>query len=349
MNGKRYIFPTQTTDKKELENKIVLLKAGILDGSLNLEREAKILKTFKYYSEIYLNTKSVKPSTKNIYNNMLKRWNKHFAKREVDTIKPSEIKSILYGFNVGSGKSKQYLSMVRGVFYEAILDEAIINNPCANIKPPRNITKKEIFPFELDEVNRILEGANGWFKNYLATAFYTGARSGELYALKWQNIDFRKKRIYIDASRGEYEEGTTKTGKTRYVPIFDKLIEYLKNQELLTGMKTYVFLTEHGKNLLPSNVQKFYWKPLLFRLKIPYRKIYTTRHTFATTLLNSGKFNLNQIASLLGHSNIGMLIRHYNKYIEDENNRIDTSLNPFSMNSDDNFCDSFCDSSPLSA
>jgi len=329
VNNKRYIFPTNSIDKKEVKKKLILLKAGLLDGSITLEKEEKQVKTFVHYSELFINTKVLKPSTLNIYKNMLNRWNRYFGKRDIDTIKPSEIKNVLYNFNVGSGKAKQYLSMIRNVFNEALLDDTIVNNPCDKIKPPRDISKKEIFPFEHDEVVTILNGADGWFKNFLATAFYTGARSGELYALKWQNVDFHKKRIYINASRGDYEEGSTKTGKDRYIPIFDILIPYLKNQQLITGTKTYVFLTAYNNNLVPSNILRYHWKPLLQKVKISYRKIYSTRHTFATTLLNSGKFSLNQIASLLGHTNIQMLIKHYNKYIEDENSKIDTSLNPF--------------------
>ena len=335
VNSKRYIFPTNLSDKKEVEKKLILLKAGLLNGSITLEKEEdKQIITFKHYSEIFISTKVLKPSTITQYQHMINRWNRHFRKRDINTIKPSEIKSVLYNFNVGSAKAKQYLSMARGIFNEAILDNVIPTNPCDKIKPPRDISKKDIFPFEQDEVVTILEKSNGWFKNFLATAFYTGARSGELYALKWQNVDFTKKRIYIDASRGDYEEGTTKTGKGRYLPIFDSLVSYLKAQKMVTGMKTYVFLTEYNKNLTPSNVRTYHWIPLLKRIKIPYRKIYSTRHTFATTLLNSGKFSLNQIASLLGHTNIQMLIRHYNKFIEDENTKIDTSINPF--------CDSFC-------
>ena len=259
-------------------------------------------------------------------------WIRNFNGRDITTIKASEIKNCLIG--IKHGRYKTLLSVLKQILDEACLDEALTANPCDNIKPPKNYIK-EIVPFDQDEMENIILNANGWFKNFLATAFYTGVRTGELFALKWQNIDFDKKRFYIDSTRGDYIEGTTKTGKGRYIPMFDILIPYLKEQKCKTGMKTYVFLTDNGKNLKPSNLRAYLWKPLLKRLNIPYRKIYITRHTFATMLLNSGDFSLNQIASILGHSNIGMLVKHYNKFIQDENTKVDTTLDPFSSN----FCD----------
>ncbi len=337
VNSKRHIFPTKTTDIKEAENKLVLLKAGLLDGSIVLDKD-ETNKVFNYYSDIYLNTRQLKPSTMRLYTIAVNMWDKNFNNRDIQTIKASEIKNCLVG--IKHGRYKTLLSVLKQIFDEACLDEVIKVNPCDNIKPPKNYVE-EIVPFEQDEMEIIINSSNGWFKNFLATAFYTGARTGELFALKWQNVDFNKKRIYIDSTRGDYSEGTTKTGKGRYVPIFDILISYLKVQKGLTGMKTYVFLTDYGKNLKPSNVRAYLWKPLLKRLHIPYRKMYITRHTFATVLLNSGDFNLNQIASMLGHTNIGMLIKHYNKFIQDENTKVDTTLNPF--------CNSFCNIDSMSA
>jgi integrase len=337
VNGNRHRFATKLNKyvKKnwDIAKKEVLpeFRSKILSGEIDLKKEVNYTKNFEYYSELYLKTKekTVKPSTYKKYVNVVSMWNDIFKYREIKSIKPGEIKHIIYSYSIKGSSVKQYLSNLRGIFDEALDDEEILANPCERIKPPRDLAKEEIYPFEQDEVFRILESAGGWFANFLATGFYTGARVGELYALKWQNVDFRKKRIMIDSTRGDYIEGTTKTNSCRYVPLFDNLIPYLKHQKGLTGMKTYVFLTDKGKNLHPSNVREYMWKPLLRRLNIPYRTLYQTRHTFATTLLNSGKFSMNEVAKILGHSTVQMLIKHYNKFLEDEISKIDTSFDVF--------------------
>ena len=95
-------------------------------------------------------------------------------------------------------------------------------------------------------------------------------------------------------------------------------------------MKTYVFLTDRGCFLKSSNVAKFFWYPLLKKLNIPKKVIYNTRHTFATNMISSSHFSLNQIASWMGHSNIRMLVSHYNKYISSELDKFDTKIDVFS-------------------
>lgn len=334
VDGKRVVRRTKYTHdqiKKVKKEVLPLVRAKILSGEIVVQKKKPQDVSFEFYCKVYLQTKerTLKPSTYSKYVNVVKVWSRHFKGRKITSIKLSEIKEIVYSQKVQAGSIKQYLGNLRGIFEEAVYDEVIPSNPCKKIKPPRDLTKKEVFPFTSDEVITIIDNASGWYQNFLATAFYTGARVGELFALKWQNINFAKKRIYIDSTRGDYEEGSTKTNKARYIPIFENLLPYLKNQRRKTGMKTYVFLTEFGKDLRPSNVREYQWKPLLKRLHLPYRTMYQTRHTFATTLLNSKKFSMNEIASMLGHSNIQMLIKHYNKYMEDEISKIDTSFEPF--------------------
>lgn len=331
VNGKRHRIPAKTKDEKLALERLALLRKGILDGTISLHKEETNKKTFEHYSEIYLRTIGVGDNTLANYTYRVNIWKTIFKDRDITTIKTSEIKEKIFSMDLKPNTFKNHLANLKGIFDEACLDDVLNTNPCNKIKVPKGISE-EIFPFEEEEVAAMLNNASGWFRNFLAVAFYTGARTGELFALKWQNIDLNKKRIYINASRGDYKEGSTKTGKSRYVPIFEPLVSYLQDQRLKTGMKTYVFLTDYGKNLHPSNVTKFQWKPLLKRLNIPYRTLYMTRHTFATTMLNTNKYSLNEIASMLGHSTIQMLIKHYNKYIKDQNSKIDTDFDPFCQN-----------------
>ncbi len=217
-----------------------------------------------------------------------------------------------------------------------ILDEAILTNPCKGIKKPKN-QKKEVEPFSVDEVSLILNLSDSWFKNFLAISFW------EVVALKWQNIDLNKKKIYINATKCDYaKESTPKTGN-RYVPIFDSLIPFLKEQKKITGLKTYVFYSETGSLLNGSNLKSYYWYPLLKRIGLPKRVLYNTRHTFATNMITTNKFSLNQVAYWLGHTNIKMLIQHYNKYITSDLDKIDNSFDVFSVkNCDNNYVSAWC-------
>ncbi len=330
-------------DYEKVKNEVLpLVRTKILSGEITLEKEIVNKKSFGYYSNFFLKTKekTVKPNTIRLYNFAVSKFDEKFKDTDIKNIKPSDIKKHLFDMNTSTSSMKVVLSVVSSIFNEAVLDDEILSNPCSKIKLGK-VVKKEILPFSKDEVSKILNQADTWFANFLAAGFYTGARTGELIALKWQNVDLKNKKIYIDSTRGQGGEGTTKTGKSRYVPIFDMLVPYLEKQQRLTGMKRYVFLTPGGKNLQASTIYRFFWEPLLRQLNIPYRKIYTTRHTFATTMLASGKFSLNQIASMMGHSDINTLIQHYNKFIDSESMKIDTNI--------DVFCNGFCNGVSISA
>lgn len=338
IDGKRHVEKTSYYHNEidKVKNEVLpILRAKLLTGEIVLNKEEKEKKTFEYYSEIFINSKKyLKHGTSIRYINTIERYDKVFKGREIKSITALEIENYLYSLNIKSLTFRNYLLVLKGVFKKAVLDDEISVNPCTKIDVPKNQIV-EIEPFSVDEVNLIINNAEGWFKNFIATAFYTGARIGELFALKWQNIDLKKKRIYINATRGDYKEGVPKNGKNRYIPIFNSLMPFLVSQKKITGLNSYVFLTERGCNLRGSNTARFFWYPLLRRLNLPKKKIYNTRHTFATNMITSGHFSLNQIASWLGHSNIRMLVLHYNKFINSELDNFNSEI--------DVFCSSFCD------
>ncbi|XOB60708.1 tyrosine-type recombinase/integrase [Campylobacterota bacterium DY0563] len=334
INKKRYCVNTKFTyDKEEYvkEVELPLFRAKILTGEIVLEKvEEQINKTFEYYSEIFLNSnKYLKSSTYRRYEFNLTYFNTFFGKKEIKKIKSSDIKNFLYSLDIKPLTFRNYLNVFKRVFDEALLDDEIKENPCSRIKVPRNV-KDEIEPFSIEEVNILLNNSNGFFRNYLAFAFYTGCRIGELVALKWQNIDLKNKRIYINATRLRNIENSPKTGKNRYVPIFEPLLKFIESQYKLTGLKTYVFYTERDKLINSGNLTAKYWYPLLKRVKLPKRILYNTRHTFATNMIISNQYNLNQIAYWLGHSNIKMLTEHYNKFISSDIENFDSNFDIFS-------------------
>ena len=332
-NKKRYRRKTKYEASKEnikvVEKEVLpVLMAKIKTGEIILEKDDVSTKTFEYYSKLFVKTKrGLKENTYTNYVNQSKFWNDFFKDREPSTIKKSEVKEILFSMNIEVVTMKGYLCTLRGICNEAIEDETLEKNP-ADIKLPKG-KRREILPFSKEEVKRLLDHADGFFKCFLAVAFYTGCRTGELLAMKWQNVDFKNKRIWIDSTVGNYKEDVPKTGKFRYVPIFDILIPYLKEQEMRTGLGNYVFCTKKSTPYSSTNLYQHHWKPLTRRAKVPIRRLYETRHTFATNMLDSQQFSLNQIASWLGHGSVQTLIANYNKFIPSEIAKFDSNFDVF--------------------
>jgi len=70
---------------------------------------------------------------------------------------------------------------------------------------------KEIQPFNKEDIFKILDIVPDKIKAFFAIGFFTGARTGEINALKWSNIDFENKVIQIRATRNKGIETTPKT------------------------------------------------------------------------------------------------------------------------------------------
>ena len=60
-----------------------------------------------------------------------------------------------------------------------------------------------------------------------------------------------------------------------------------------------------------------------------YRKLYTTRHTFITAMLNSEQFKIMEIAAIVGHTSAEMIIKNYAGFIKDNHLKVATNVELF--------------------
>ncbi len=292
----------------------------------------EIMTKFNYYSELFLEFKKheLKFSTFDKYSNIVRdRLNPTFGEMEIEDIKPSHVKKWLYGINDVGGKSKQiYLGVLSGILQEALYDEVVEKNVVRMVRLPK-YDKQIIKPFTADEVKKIMSLAdNDNYRFYLAIAFYTGMRSGEIIGLKKSDINFERNMITVQRTRSRYGESTPKTRYSiRDIPIIELLTPYIV--ELYNKHDNeYLFVTQYNQPYLTTNVfQEQFWKPSLKELNIEYRRPYNARHTYATNMLYNNLVTPVQLAQLLGHANTQMVFDVYVKYLDNFNNSFDRSIN----------------------
>lgn len=286
---------------------------------------------FFHYSSLYLDFKQheLKVSTLDKYINIVKsRIDPVFKDKDINEIKPSDIKKWLYSIDdVGSKSKRHYLGVLSGIFQEALYDEVIQRNPVKLVRLPK-YDKPDIKPFNADEVQKIMNNTkDNNYKYYLAIAFYTGMRSGEIIALKKEDIDLQNKTIHVKRSRNRHGESTPKTkGSIRDIPIIQLLEPYIKELYYLHDNE-YLFITQYKKPYRDTNVfVNKYWIPSLTELNIDYRRPYNTRHTYATNMLYNDLVSPVQLAQLLGHANTQMVYEVYVNYIESNYKDFDRSI-----------------------
>ncbi|MCQ2683427.1 site-specific integrase [Helicobacter pylori] len=169
-------------------------------------------------------------------------------------------------------------------------------------------------PFSLDEVKAILQNAPTLrLKAFLMTAFFTGLRTGEQLALLWSDVDFKNKKINIDKSLNLSGEITSPKNKSSIREIdllepVEKILKELKASELAN--KKMIFLN------IPKRTQDFQlmFKKLLKALNLKDRKLYTTRHTFASLMISMGEEPL-WVSKNMGHKDLNTTYSTYARYI----------------------------------
>lgn len=205
-------------------------------------------------------------------------------------------------------------TVFRGILKDAIADKLITENPFNGVK---GVKKGEpvIKPFFIDEMKMIIDNTNGFFKQMVVVAFFTGMRTGELIALEWQDIDFNNKTISIQRARRNGKLGLPKNGKTREIDMLPIVEEALREQEKLTREKGKdVFISSRGEGYKSSKtITKNYWHPLIEKCKLEKRDFYNTRHSFATLMISNNE-DILWIAHTMGHKDPTVTFQKYTKY-----------------------------------
>jgi len=167
------------------------------------------------------------------------------------------------------------------------------------------VEEDEYLTFE--ESERFLRTAAPEWKTLLVLAIRAGLRSGELLALKWQDVDMVVAQVVVPRTLWRDQEGPPKGGRTRPVPLSDETVATLKAHRHLRG--PYVFCDDAGGRLTHSIIKDVV--PGTCRRAGLAKRITThgLRHTFASHLSMRG-VSLKTIQELLGHESIEMTLRY---------------------------------------
>jgi integrase len=114
---------------------------------------------------------------------------------------------------------------VTSIFNQAVSDEWVQRNPALSIPATRTL-KREIDPFSREEADALIwklyeltRGLQAIYAAFFEFSFYTGMRPGEAMALRWSEIDMRKRTAKVCRIRihgGIQKRTRTKTWREVY-------------------------------------------------------------------------------------------------------------------------------------
>lgn len=289
-----------------------LRKAEIVEFDLKRElaliREQKVnLKWGEWLEKCIERMKATyQPSTViNYEKQMNKSVNPHWKEIELRSFTRDDVHKMIYekiDDSINMRTKRWVLDMIRRIFQMAVEEGILDKNPASGmrIKVPE-VDQKVLTNSEVVILLKEAQICSHRFYPVWAMALMTGMRSGELFALKWTDLDFDAKIISVNKQwTNKVGFCPTKTRKNRIVPISTELSKFLKKYKLEQGQSEFVLphLPE-WINGMQADVLRDFCKVI----GVTPVKFHDLRATFITNLLARGE-SLARVMSMVGHTQL---------------------------------------------
>lgn len=167
--------------------------------------------------------------------------------------------------------------------------------------PPRYLTDHEM-QHVLDEASQISRDI--YF--FCALGIYSGMRTAEAGAARWEWFDFDQQTITIQGDlAGEFR---TKSSTFRTVPLHDRLRAILEPLRTDSGYLIMPNKTEQGAWRVRYEPRRAF-RSAIKAAGVPWATPHVLRHTFASGLVRKG-VSLYKVSRWLGHSSINVTQRY---------------------------------------
>ena len=343
---KSFYSPVSKRDAKQKADEYLARKRAAEITGAGFASENKL---FEAYAKKWLATfkkGKVKDNTyRGTYENpVLKHLIPYFGKAQINSIKQSDVQKFFdeKGREYSLETLKKMRSALNLIFVAAIDDDLCYKNPVnKNIKLQSTVSPTEKNAYTQDEYDIVWDFARSHrFGLSIMVLMETGISRSELLGLRWDNLDLDNRVIFVE--QGLVQQKSTETDalilvsdglknrfRRRPIPISVELANALKNKPRVIyvggnqkkGAEPKAIQTEyvfHAPNGGPSRPDNWYIREYsAFMADLhsahPDTKMLTPhelRHTRATLSANDS-VDLLQLAKLLGHSDLNMLIKRY--------------------------------------
>lgn len=238
-------------------------------------------------------------------------------------------------------------TMTHNIFEKAVANNIISKNPMNGVKA-FGFEAEDRVALTNEQQKKFLNAVKGsMYEDLFIVALNTGLRSGELCALRWCDIDIKKKRLSItrtlnvrpheDESQRYYVNSPKTKGSIRTVYFNDECAAALIRQfsrksdvavscryDPIVGFEDLLFTTKYGMpfrcanlNLAISRVVKRVNKNATDDdEKLPEFSMHCLRHTYATRCLEAG-VSPKVVQQQLGHKTLKMTMDLYTHALDD--------------------------------
>jgi integrase len=210
--------------------------------------------------------------------------------------------------------ANRILTVLKAALNRAYNDEAISSaDAWRKVKPFPKADAAKIRYLSADEARRLMNAASPAFRPLVRAALLTGARWGELSALKASDFTVQPGKR-VAGKRGD-DTGSihireSKSGKPRHVPLNAEGVEFFKAHTAGLASDAFMFTKADG-NPWGKSHQHRPMKEACRHAKIaPACSFHDLRNTYGALLAMAGT-PVQVIGNLLGHADTGITEKHY--------------------------------------
>ena len=325
-------------NRKEAERALDARRGDVARGDYRVVKDI----TFSKWADEWLASLTGKQTTRNVYASTVAYANATFGGRKLRQLAPSDVERFLAriseanrrpateddpGREVAPANLAKHLRQL-GACLESAIPEYAMTNPVRLLhKTKRPKVAKTLPTYYTDAEVARLWPELAYRPVILAickTAVATGARFGELAALRWSDVNLLERELHVGRSwTPRLGETSPKSGEARTVDLTPPAAAVLEAwyAESGTDGKGLVFPRDDGngdkEHLDSPSVLKQALYPALERAGIPRvgekggtRDFHAFRNTFARIALEAGA-TIDWTSQQLGHSNITLTVNAY--------------------------------------
>lgn len=208
----------------------------------------------------------------------------------------NSFKSSLAEKGLSNGTQRNVLFVLGKLFKDAVKDSRLRYSPMASVELPKKSSEKKGRALKPAEIQKLLanceESDDRDTHLIVMTAILTGMRRGEVFGLRWEDVDFANDVIrvrqslywkfgkHIRPKEGDVFVFTTPKSKTsaREIDLSPELKKALRQKYLTSPKKGLVFAGDEGRPRDPNNFLKREFRDAVLAAELGNVRFHDLRH-----------------------------------------------------------------------
>ena len=319
-NRSRVLGPVDGISRRDAREMLRTLRSSESERVRKVAAKMTFLEFARKWEEAVLPT--YRASTRYFYRNILRdQLVPYFASHRLREIETPDVQIFLN--QKATRYSSAYLRHIRAGMsriYATAKSWGYTNtNPTEDVRLPQRQAVLPKITFEPNQVAKILGELEEPHRTMVSVVAVTGMRASELFGLRWSDVDFERRLLFIRQTyyRGQFGLPKTKNSE-RVIPLSPGLVAALElhKQARRPNQFNLVFPNAVGKPCEAANLLKRVLHPALKSLGLPRAGWRVFRRSVATAL-SEMREPVRTAQQVLGHSSAQTTLAYYIQSVEE--------------------------------